>query len=179
MVNFRLWINTKRQCRPPRRHRYTIRWLSPELNRYVFWGYIVLPINISFGHVWFRIVFGGERASDLRWRRSNGQIAARTLSRIYSPQSCPIQAISRTRFVAKNIYLLNQMKCKICLLLSKAYKTVLHSYGLDSNPSSDENDEVSSDLEMMEVSLEFVCLELLWVQFCIDLDKNQSRNVRI
>lgn len=31
-----------------------------------------------------------------------------------------------------------------------AYKTVLHSYGLDSNPSSDGDD--NSDLEVMDVS---------------------------
>lgn len=30
-----------------------------------------------------------------------------------------------------------------------AYKTVLHSYGLDSNPSTEE--EENSDLELMEV----------------------------
>lgn len=41
-------------------------------------------------------------------------------------------------------------------LVEQAYKTVLHSYGLDSNPSSDENEE--SDLEFMDVS---VC----WVDF--------------
>ncbi|XP_037034382.1 nuclear valosin-containing protein-like [Bradysia coprophila] len=33
-------------------------------------------------------------------------------------------------------------------LVEQAYKTVLHSYGLDSNPSSDENEE--SDLEFMD-----------------------------
>ncbi|KAJ6634654.1 Nuclear valosin-containing protein-like [Pseudolycoriella hygida] len=33
-------------------------------------------------------------------------------------------------------------------LVEQAYKTVLHSYGLDSNPSSDDNEE--SDLEFME-----------------------------
>lgn len=34
-----------------------------------------------------------------------------------------------------------------CLYI--AYKTVLHSYGLDSNPSTEE--EENSDLELMEV----------------------------
>lgn len=34
-----------------------------------------------------------------------------------------------------------------------AYKTVLHSYGLDSNPSSE--DDENSDLELMEVIFEF------------------------
>lgn len=35
-------------------------------------------------------------------------------------------------------------------LVEQAYKTVLHSYGLDSNPSSDDNEE--SDLEFTDVS---------------------------
>ena len=35
------------------------------------------------------------------------------------------------------------------LLVDQAYKTVLHSYGLDSNPSSDDG---GSDLELMDVS---------------------------
>lgn len=34
-------------------------------------------------------------------------------------------------------------------LVEQAYKTVLHSYGLDSNPSSD-GDDISSDLEVMD-----------------------------
>lgn len=38
----------------------------------------------------------------------------------------------------------------IYLSIDLAYKTVLHSYGLDSNPSTEE--EENSDLEMMEVS---------------------------
>lgn len=37
-------------------------------------------------------------------------------------------------------------------IIFSAYKTVLHSYGLDSNPSSDDNDE--SDIELMDVSVE-------------------------
>lgn len=37
------------------------------------------------------------------------------------------------------------------LITITAYKTVLHSYGLDSNPSSD--DEANSDLEVMDVSI--------------------------
>ncbi|XP_055700573.1 nuclear valosin-containing protein-like [Phlebotomus papatasi] len=36
------------------------------------------------------------------------------------------------------------------LLVEQAYKTVLHSYGLDSNPSSDEDGDVNSDLEFMD-----------------------------
>ncbi|XP_055686095.1 nuclear valosin-containing protein-like [Lutzomyia longipalpis] len=34
--------------------------------------------------------------------------------------------------------------------VEQAYKTVLHSYGLDSNPSSDEEGDVNSDLELMD-----------------------------
>lgn len=37
-----------------------------------------------------------------------------------------------------------------CDILISAYKTVLHSYGLDSNPGSDEE---GSDLEVMDVSI--------------------------
>lgn len=44
-------------------------------------------------------------------------------------------------------------------LVEQAYKTVLHSYGLDSNPSSDENEE--SDLEFMDVSVSFVGLYIV------------------
>lgn len=40
-------------------------------------------------------------------------------------------------------------------LVEQAYKTVLHSYGLDSNPSSDDNEE--SDLELMDVSFFYFC----------------------
>lgn len=40
-----------------------------------------------------------------------------------------------------------------------AYKTVLHSYGLDSNPGSEEE---GSDLEVMDVSCIF---SLLWINF--------------
>ncbi|XP_062544129.1 nuclear valosin-containing protein-like isoform X2 [Armigeres subalbatus] len=36
------------------------------------------------------------------------------------------------------------------LLVEQAYKTVLHSYGLDSNPSSENEDDGNSDLEVME-----------------------------
>lgn len=36
------------------------------------------------------------------------------------------------------------------MLVEQAYKTVLHSYGLDSNPSSDNEEEGNSDLEVME-----------------------------
>lgn len=36
------------------------------------------------------------------------------------------------------------------LLVEQAYKTVLHSYGLDSNPSSENEDDANSDLEVME-----------------------------
>ena len=36
-----------------------------------------------------------------------------------------------------------------CLII--AYKTVLHTYGIESNPGS-ENDDVGSDLEVMDVS---------------------------
>lgn len=36
------------------------------------------------------------------------------------------------------------------MLVEQAYKTVLHSYGLDSNPSSDNEDDGNSDLEVME-----------------------------
>lgn len=36
------------------------------------------------------------------------------------------------------------------MLVEQAYKTVLHSYGLDSNPSSDNDEEGNSDLEVME-----------------------------
>lgn len=43
--------------------------------------------------------------------------------------------------------------CSYLEVLLLAYKTVLHSYGLDSNPSSDDNDDVSSDLEMMVCGL--------------------------
>ena len=38
-----------------------------------------------------------------------------------------------------------------------AYKTVLHSYGLDSNPGS-EIDDMGSDLEVMDVSIYFLVL---------------------
>lgn len=41
------------------------------------------------------------------------------------------------------------------LLKLLAYKTVLHSYGLDSNPESTEEEE-NSDLELMEVRLVIV-----------------------
>ncbi|XP_059614118.1 nuclear valosin-containing protein-like [Phlebotomus argentipes] len=36
------------------------------------------------------------------------------------------------------------------VLVEQAYKTVLHSYGLDSNPSSDDDGDVNSDVEYME-----------------------------
>ncbi|XP_055534030.1 nuclear valosin-containing protein-like [Wyeomyia smithii] len=36
------------------------------------------------------------------------------------------------------------------MLVEQAYKTVLHSYGLDSNPSSENEDDANSDLEVME-----------------------------
>lgn len=36
------------------------------------------------------------------------------------------------------------------LLVEQAYKTVLHSYGLDSNPSSENEEDGNSDLEVME-----------------------------
>ncbi|XP_053690106.1 nuclear valosin-containing protein-like [Sabethes cyaneus] len=36
------------------------------------------------------------------------------------------------------------------MLVEQAYKTVLHSYGLDSNPSSENEDDGNSDLEVME-----------------------------
>ncbi|XP_055602198.1 nuclear valosin-containing protein-like [Uranotaenia lowii] len=36
------------------------------------------------------------------------------------------------------------------LLVEQAYKTVLHSYGLDSNPSSENEDDANSDLEVMD-----------------------------
>lgn len=36
------------------------------------------------------------------------------------------------------------------MLVEQAYKTVLHSYGLDSNPSSENEEEGNSDLEVME-----------------------------
>lgn len=36
------------------------------------------------------------------------------------------------------------------MLVEQAYKMVLHSYGLDSNPSSENEDEANSDLEVME-----------------------------
>lgn len=35
-------------------------------------------------------------------------------------------------------------------LVEQAYRTVLHSYGLDSNPSSDAEEDPGSDLEVME-----------------------------
>lgn len=35
-------------------------------------------------------------------------------------------------------------------LVEQAYRTVLHSYGLDSNPSSDADEDAGSDLEVME-----------------------------
>lgn len=35
-------------------------------------------------------------------------------------------------------------------LVEQAYRTVLHSYGLDSNPSSDADEDPGSDLEVME-----------------------------
>lgn len=53
-------------------------------------------------------------------------------------------------------FFLSKVETIICFYFRVAYKTVLHSYGLDSNPSSDENDEISSDLEMMEVSFDYV-----------------------
>lgn len=46
----------------------------------------------------------------------------------------------------------------ICFCIIIAYKTVLHSYGLDSNPSTEE--EENSDLELMEVSL-FDCMPMI------------------
>lgn len=58
-------------------------------------------------------------------------------------------------------------------LVEQAYKTVLHSYGLDSNPSSDENEE--SDLEFMDVSfiiylVSFQCFVTeMFVLFAIDI----------
>lgn len=45
-----------------------------------------------------------------------------------------------------------------------AYKTVLHSYGLDSNPSTDE--EENSDLELMEVSCRVVNRNDFSLVFC-------------
>lgn len=38
----------------------------------------------------------------------------------------------------------------LIIVFFTAYKTVLHSYGLDSNPSSDNEEEASSDLELMD-----------------------------
>lgn len=36
------------------------------------------------------------------------------------------------------------------ILVEQAYKTVLHSYGLDSNPSSENDNDANSDLELMD-----------------------------
>ncbi|XP_058121492.1 nuclear valosin-containing protein-like isoform X2 [Anopheles coustani] len=38
-------------------------------------------------------------------------------------------------------------------LVEQAYRTVLHSYGLDSNPSSDNDDEALSDVEVMDETM--------------------------
>lgn len=49
----------------------------------------------------------------------------------------------------KSLYHINVFFPFICIEYA-AYKTVLHSYGLDSNPSSE--DDGNSDLELMDVS---------------------------
>lgn len=47
-------------------------------------------------------------------------------------------------------------KLKLYFYIYVAYKTVLHSYGLESNPGSEVEDG-GSDLEVMDVSYRYFC----------------------